>query len=126
MPPPPLNHTPSPSNPITFPSERAWRRQRRIQQTSRHILLHTCASTFESKNSAFFFCFSSSRVTPHTRSLQTSTPVFLPCQVSTEAAAARRPSSPPLTPRRPPPLRASWVRNSSGSHPQWLLHQPHF
>lgn len=100
----------------------------RIQQMSQHILLHTCASTFGGLKIERF-CFSSSRVTPHTQSLQTSMPVFLPCQVSTEATPALRHSSPQLTPRPPPQPRVSWVWtpvNSSGTGPECLMQDPHF
>lgn len=124
----PLLITHHPPNPINFTSEQTWRCQRNmlLQQMNQHILLHTCAYTFETKNRAFF-CFSSSRVTLHTQSLQTSMPVFLPCQVSTEATPALRHSSLQLTPRLPPQLRVSWVCtpvDRSATHPECLMQYP--
>lgn len=119
------HHPPKPNN---FYSRTALETSKEYvdQQMIQHILLHTCAYTFETKNRAFFF-FSSSRVTLHTQSLQTSMPVFLPCQVSTEATPALRHSSPQLTPRPSPQLRVSWVCtpvDRPATDPECLMQYP--
>lgn len=67
----------------------------RNQQITQVFFLWAHAGTFVT------FWFSSSRVTPHTQCLPTWTPVFLPCQVSTEAMPALHHSSPRLTPHPP-------------------------